>query len=358
MLQKILSKCRVTTWLMIIGFTISLTSVLEGIGIINSVLYASRAATNYAFTSQLQVTLTGSIDGGWDMETLLSGTQGVTTSEGIMMYLDSVPDVAGCSWTVLLSNNGEHLKQPLKWGQLPGLDSYEIAIPDTFEEYAEKKNNELFLKVQGIDYRVVGVFDTAQSAEAGLFLIGYRSLPEAIYTELFEEETFSFTIKSDLVNTYEQIEIIKQNIEVNDIPALISAREVDIETPILLTMENTGLSLSFSIYLFSIANCLVVTNYWIITKRQDMAIRKAFGWSNKNLMTYITAEMGGILVVSLLLSALALGLLAVWSPEQFAFTITPLFLLGTIGLLLITLCIAVAIPFYRILKIKPAEVIG
>ena len=75
-------------------------------------------------------------------------------------------------------------------------------------------------------------------------------------------------------------------------------------------------------------------------------------------MTYITAEMGGILVVSLLLSALALGLLAVWSPEQFAFTITPLFLLGTIGLLLITLCIAVAIPFYRILKIKPAEVIG
>ena len=113
MLQKMLSKCRVTTWLMIIGFTISLTSVLEGIGIINSVLYASRAATNYAFTSQLQVTLTGSIDCGWDMETLLSGTQSVTTPAGIMMYFESFPDVARVSLTVLFSINSVAFKEPL-----------------------------------------------------------------------------------------------------------------------------------------------------------------------------------------------------------------------------------------------------
>ena len=61
---------------------------------------------------------------------------------------------------------------------------------------------------------------------------------------------------------------------INDI--LTSLAEADQEIPIFNTMQNTGISLALSIYLFSIANCLVVTNYWIITKRRDMAIRKAF----------------------------------------------------------------------------------
>ena len=62
---------------------------------------------------------------------------------------------------------------------------------------------------------------------------------------------------------------------------LVSLSEMDNKTPIYLTMQNTGLSLA--IYAFSIANCLVVTNYWIITQRYNMAIYKAFGWSDRQL---------------------------------------------------------------------------
>ena len=49
---------------------------------------------------------------------------------------------------------------------------------------------------------------------------------------------------------------------INDI--LTSLAEADQEIPIFNTMQNTGISLALSIYLFSIVNCLVVTNYWII----------------------------------------------------------------------------------------------
>ena len=59
---------------------------------------------------------------------------------------------------------------------------------------------------------------------------------------------------------------------INDI--LTSLAEADQEAPIFNTMQNTGISLALSIYLFSIANCLVVTNYWIITKRRDMQFAK------------------------------------------------------------------------------------
>ncbi len=130
------------------------------------------------------------------------------------------------------------------------------------------------------------------------------------------------------------------------------------DAPIYLTMQNTGLSLALAIYLFSIANCLVVTNYWIVTQRRDMAVRKAFGWSNRHLIGLVISQMAEILAVSLCISAVLLGLLGRWNPTMFSVHFTPLFVLGTLALLLLTLMLSLAIPKILFLKIHPAEVIA
>lgn len=148
-------------------------------------------------------------------------------------------------------------------------------------------------------------------------------------------------------------------IGISSVNSLISSlSEMDSETPIYLTMQNTGLSLALAIYIFSIANCLVVTNYWIITKRWDMAIRKAFGWSNWQLICLIISEMAGTLTISLVISAGLLAVLGNWNAAMFSIELTPFFVIGTCGLLLFTLCVSVLIPVIQILKIRPAEVIS
>lgn len=139
---------------------------------------------------------------------------------------------------------------------------------------------------------------------------------------------------------------------------IVELSKADGETPIYWTMQNTGLSLALAIYIFSVANCLVVTNYWIITQRRDMAIRKAFGRSNRQLIHMIFSEMAGTLGISFLLCLGLLAILNTAAPNLFSIEVTPFFVLGTCVLLLFTLCIAVSIPIVRILKIRPAEVIS
>ena len=134
--------------------------------------------------------------------------------------------------------------------------------------------------------------------------------------------------------------------------------DVKSEAPIYLTMQNTGLDLALAIYLFSIANSLVVTNYWIITRRRDMAIRKAFGWSNRNLVEMIAAEMARILATSFCGSIVMLALLNHWNSDMFTVRLTPLFLISTLAVLLLTLTLSVSIPTIRILQIRPAEVVA
>lgn len=148
-------------------------------------------------------------------------------------------------------------------------------------------------------------------------------------------------------------------IGISSINAILSSlSEMDSEIPIYVTMQGTGLSLALAIYLFSIANCLVVTNYWIITKRRDMAIRKAFGWSNRHLVQMVISEMTGVLAVSLFISVIFLWSLAKWNTDIFSIQLTPFFMIGTLALLMLTLAVSMIIPVMRIMKIHPAEVVS
>ena len=134
--------------------------------------------------------------------------------------------------------------------------------------------------------------------------------------------------------------------------------ESDGETPIYLTMQNTGLSLAAAIYVFSVANCLVVTNCWMITKQREMAIRKAFGWTNRKLVSMIIREMAKLLAAGLILSILLVRGLRTIDADLFGMGFSLFFLSGTVGMLLLTLAFSLAIPLARILKIHPAEVIS
>ena len=139
---------------------------------------------------------------------------------------------------------------------------------------------------------------------------------------------------------------------------MVSLSEMDSETPIFLTMQNTGLSLALAIYIFSIANCLVVTNYWIITQRHDMAVYKAFGWSNLQLIGTIVADMTGTLSISFCISIVLLGFLKQWNAAMFSIELTPFFFFFSALLLLLTLPVSTVIPVMKIMKIHPAEVIS
>lgn len=139
---------------------------------------------------------------------------------------------------------------------------------------------------------------------------------------------------------------------------ILAISKADYKIPILSTMLNSGVSIALSIYLFSIANCLVVTNYWIITRQRDMAICKAFGWSNYHLIRSVLAEMAGILFISLCIGIVLIAAFTKLTDGALSVDITPFFLFGTVFLLLFTLAVSLIIPIIRILKIHPAEVIS
>ncbi|MGM9940689.1 MAG: FtsX-like permease family protein [Bulleidia sp.] len=130
------------------------------------------------------------------------------------------------------------------------------------------------------------------------------------------------------------------------------------DIPLLWTMQNTGLSLAMEIYVFSIVNCLIVTNDRIVTQTEDMAIRKAFGWTNTRLNLFVIQDTAGILLVSLGCSVVLLTAIVHGSQGLFQIRLSPFFIGGTCVLFLCTLIIASMIPMIRIMRIHPSQVVS
>ena len=133
--------------------------------------------------------------------------------------------------------------------------------------------------------------------------------------------------------------------------------ETGSDLPIVQTMQNTGLNLSISIYCFSILNSFVVTNYWMITKRRNFAIQKAFGWTNKQLIGQICQNMSAILLISLVISSSLLFLTTYIENDLMTVKLSHAFVVETVLLILVTLVFSMIVPIKRIITIEPAEVI-
>ena len=133
--------------------------------------------------------------------------------------------------------------------------------------------------------------------------------------------------------------------------------ETGSDLPIIQTMQNTGLTLSISIYCFSVLNSFVVTNYWMITKRRNFAIQKAFGWTSRQLIGRICKNMSTILLISSVISSSLLLLTTYIENDVLTVQLSPAFALETVLLILITLVFSMIIPIKRIITIEPAEVI-
>lgn len=164
-------------------------------------------------------------------------------------------------------------------------------------------------------------------------------------TDLLMIFGFTLSMSAILVGISSMLQIIQYAKQFND------------GIPIAKTIQNSGISVMILIYLFSIVNCLAVVNYKMIAEKRTYAIKQAFGATNGLILKEIAVQMSVNLLISLLLGGIVILLLTKSYPKYFSVYISPVLIACTLVMLLLTLVIAMVIPFIRVTRIYPAEVV-
>lgn len=126
-------------------------------------------------------------------------------------------------------------------------------------------------------------------------------------------------------------------------------------TPVYSVMENTGMTLAIKLYMFSMVNCIAVSNYWILTKRREILIRKAFGWSDCKLIMIVMREIDHLLAISICISFIAIIILFQSYGNIFSIRISLVFVLEIFAVLVVTVFLAALVPALQIIKMKPVK---
>ncbi len=213
------------------------------------------------------------------------------------------------------------------------------------------------LQIGRTDYEVVGLtgikdFDLPNYSHA--IYISAINLPNEVYNSISAEGKLKFSLYNPSSDFTESFLNELNKIGITPVPA---------EPPATFAIDNHSYIDVFTsilyIYLISTLNMLNISIFWVNRRKKEIGIRKAFGYSNADIMILFIKEMGLIISACVMLVVVILFAL---SPVLESFTGRRIVygysnIIISIVFIVITTLLSVFIPILIASKIEPAEMV-
>lgn len=317
----------------------------------------------YAHVIKAEVTASDTLDRDFYLESMKENTSGnCIISEKVSFPVLGMERKSLVE--VILSSN-EELKYQIRSGRIPGSSQEDagkklVAVGKDRLNYTYMKDGIRYIDVCGESYEVVGELGSEQSDYYDYKMVFHiQCMGEKAMEQLCSMQTCVIDIVSeqDIVQSVYD-EFYKNAVGKNNglmISAYKSQKNVDDVAE--KVMERQNIRLNVIIYIFCIVNCVIISEYWIMQRRQEIAVRKVCGATNMNICMLLIKD-----VFYMSLAALVV-FLALYIPyDIFAnsmmnvrYVINIRSVLIVAGSIFIVSLVTICIPMKKVMKMKAAE---
>ncbi|KXY99210.1 ABC transporter permease, partial [Bacillus cereus] len=247
---------------------------------------------------------------------------------------------------------------PLLKGSQMGQDEKNSVIVGK-KIYKDMETIKLFNK----EYIVKGVAGENTGYEYNIKIyVSLNDMPDEVKQMIQKDNTFQMIVRSN-ENPKEEIETFIQHMKQNnkDINAKVISEKENYEKE-----KNTSKAvkelLSFPFRLFCIAfiTSIIVSYYWIYTKKKSLSLRKALGASNVNLFIFIFSQLFLCAIAASTCAICIQWIFSTLSENIVEFTSYSISLQSTHIVMCVFFSLTIAfilsvIPFVYVLKSEPAK---
>lgn len=212
------------------------------------------------------------------------------------------------------------------------------------------------LNIHGKTFSICDRMDTQEFPFiTGLFVINALDYFEAFPDALNNTDEITLRIatnESDVYSAYSQIE---KNLQILLPESQIYNSDIVSTDNIFKSILSQENLISVGLFLFALINTIIISYYWVVVRRREIAIRKAFGASNSSIIGLLAGELLQLIGISAVL-ALIVQIL-VWTVQGNTIDIQGSIIIGIMLLFSITLAVIITmiIPVRYILQIQPSE---
>lgn len=212
------------------------------------------------------------------------------------------------------------------------------------------------LSIHGKTFKIYDRLDVEEYPfVTGLFVINGSEYFDAFPDALDDSNTVILRISSSRDDVYSTYSLIEENL-IKLIPdSSIYSSNILSTDSVFQSFLSQGNIISLGLFLFALINTIIISYYWVVVRRREIAIRKAFGASNFSVISLMARELLKLIGFSAILALAVQALM--WVRQGNGLGIQNSVLIIVILLLAITIAVFIAmiVPVRFILQIQPSE---
>ena len=264
---------------------------------------------------------------------------------------------------ILLTAN-ESVKYKMDWGEISN-EPYTVVIDRDIEKEAVKKEDGLYITIEGEWYKVTGVFASSSGyGSENHILLTYGGVGEKLKENIYKNfssigVSYNIIYKTDHEVDDEDLFLLEQWGNKWLDPELIIEEHVEDNTVsdmLMSSVEGNTLIFLEMLVLIAVINCILVADLWIKRRKKEFVIRKAFGENNLQIMKHLVLELGKLAFIScifvLVLETAYYGLMGESFLDWNKFIWNMLSMLAAVCIVVI---VTLILPMYKIMKLEPAK---
>lgn len=262
---------------------------------------------------------------------------------------------------VLLAVN-ETLSYPLISGHIPGTAETDfgrrvVALGRDKYRYAYERDGKKYVTLCLEEYEVVGVIGSLSDYWDYKIVLNVHCMGEQTLSKISNYRAYEINIESNqgpVKSTYEQV---FQNIKKKDGRCNISSYQNygKGENTISNTLNRQNIRVNAMVYVFCLVNSILISYFWIMQRRKEIAIRKAFGYGNGKIVKMLFIEMLQLMLFSLILFLVLYIAAYYWSRNVLHIYLTIETLAGVALIMIVTSVISILFPVIKVLKMNSAQ---
>ena len=334
---------RLTACFFIIGQLIMYVTIFGALGIYNKAYQkeADRLAALYKNRIEMSVVSLNKSD------ILSACTDGVTEgnirAKKVGLYYTERKSSTVAPEIILAVN--EELPYVMESGRIPGTSQY---------RYAYEENGKHYVTFENETYEVTGIIGNEGSDYSdNMIVFDNRCLGDNVRKSVNELKEYTIMIDSnttELNDTYEKVYGA-------DINCAIESRSVsgNGQSTVEKTLQKENIKINKVVYIFCILNCMLMSEFWIIERNKEFAIKRTYGFGQLRLIGGIARDIlilgVASLVIYVLVHLFAVGVLGI---KLYTISWNLRLIASVLFINLTALVCTIIVPVYRIMKMNPA----
>ena len=267
---------------------------------------------------------------------------------------------------IILKQN-EQMPYQLLEGRLPGSAPEDtgkklVALGRDKYRYAYERDGKKYVTLENDTYEVVGLIGSPNSDYWDYkIVLNINCIGQNTLKSIVKKHEYTIELSSNQHNLKDSYSKVYGNIMSAAPDAAITAKKINNmgEDTTMRTLAKENLKVNIIVYIFCIFNCMVMSEFWIIQRRKELAIKKAFGLSNFKILLEIAGNIAALSGVSLLLFFVIYAIIQVMPFDVGISVKFNLFTcVSTVLAVLITITVTMIYPVYKVLRFNVADAIG